>query len=137
MANPIGNPNIAEAGKDTRFSSGNPPKKPGRKPSQLKKWIKEWDVSKDDVDAMFKNFLFAKTAGEVKAILDDKEELAKLPLAIAIQLSVLTNAAKKGDGKYLEYIYNTLYGKPKETVDLKGGLQLKVLSEAEARALDT
>ena len=123
MSKPIGNPNIAEAGKATRFSKSNPPKKPGRKPSQLKKWIKDFDLSKSDVNAVFKNFLYGKTAGEINRLLKDDEEMDKLPLGIALQLNILVNAAKKGDGRHLENIIYMLVGKPTQSIDIKQSIE--------------
>lgn len=114
----MGNPNIIEAGKATRFSKSNPPKKPGRKPSILKKWVKDFDLSKSDVNAMFKNFLFAKTTEEFEELLKNEKELKKLPAAIGLQLNILKNAARNGNGKYFEFIFNMLFGKPVQQLNI-------------------
>ena len=134
---PAGNPNVLEAGKNTRFSSTNQPENRGRKPDKLKGWIEEYDLSKHDVHSTFINFLYDKSLGEIEAILADKKKRSKLPLALAIQLQVLTNAAKRGDARHFENILYMLFGKPKESHDITGGLQLKTLTEAEAKALET
>jgi hypothetical protein len=117
MPNPVGNPNIAELGKDTQFSKTNRPKNPGRKPSKLKKWIKDYELSKDDVDAVFTNFLFDKDIGEIEKIINDKKLRDKLPAAIAFQIQILINQAKKGDGRHLENILYMLFGRPVQQID--------------------
>ena len=118
MPNPVGNPNIAEAGKVTQFSKANPAKGGGRKPSKLKKWIKKYDLSKSDVDAVFTNFLFAKDIGEIEAIINNKKERDKLPAAIAFQLQILVKQAQKGDGRHLENILYMLFGRPVQQIDI-------------------
>jgi hypothetical protein len=112
MPNPVGNPNIIEAGKGTRFSKTNRPKNPGRKPSKLKKWIKDYSLSKSDVEGLLTNFLFAKDLGEIEEIVNTKKLRDKLPAAIGFQLQILVNQANKGDGRHLENIYYMLVGKP-------------------------
>jgi len=136
MSNPVGNPNITEAGKKTQFSKERQPMNNGRKPSKLKKWIKELDLSKTDVNAVFKNFLYGKSNAEIEDLINDKEKRDKLPFGLSLHLTVLINQAKKGDGKHLETIHYMLYGKPKESVEVSG-LQLKVITEEQAEALET
>jgi hypothetical protein len=118
MPNPVGNPNIAEFGKGTQFSKTNRPKKPGRKPSKLKKWIKDYELSKDDVNAVFINFLFDRDIGEIEEIINNKELRDNLPAAIAFQLQILINQSKKGDGRHLENILYMLFGRPVQQIDL-------------------
>lgn len=73
-----GNPNIKDEGKEHRFSKTNQPKNNGRKPSKLRKFIKENNVSYADVSLLFSNFLFKFSADELHAILSD-EGIKKLP----------------------------------------------------------
>jgi hypothetical protein len=117
MPNPVGNPNITEAGKATQFSKTNRPKNPGRKPSKLKKWIKDYRLSKSDVEGLLTNFLFAKDLDEIEEIVSDKNLRGKLPAAMGFQLQILVNQAKKGDGRHLENMYYMLVGKPTQQVD--------------------
>jgi uncharacterized protein (DUF2126 family) len=118
MPNSVGNPNITEAGKATQFSKTHRPKKPGRKPSKLKKWIKDYELSKNDVNAVFTNFLFAKDIGEIEEILSNKKLRDRLPAGIAFQLQILITQAKKGDGRHLENILYMLFGRPVQQIDL-------------------
>lgn len=128
MPNPLGNPNIAKLGKETQFSKTNRPKNPGRKPSRIKKWIKDYDLSKSDVDALFINFLFAKSVGEIEEMLLDKECKAKLPAGIGFQLQILVNQAKKGDGRHLENILYMLFGRPVQGFDIKTSGNMEVVT---------
>jgi hypothetical protein len=118
MPNPVGNPNIAEAGKATQFSKLNPPKNPGRKPSILKKWMKDYKLSKSDFDYLVTNFLFAKNIGEIEKLINTKELRDKLPAAIYFQLQILVNQAKKGDGRHIENMFYMLFGRPVQPIDL-------------------
>jgi len=112
MANAVGNPNIAEAGKGTRFSKTNQTKNSGRKPSKLKKWIKDYDISKSDIDAVLKTFLYGMTLGEIVEIINDEEKRNKLPAALGLQIQILWKQAMKGDGKHIEALMYMLFGKP-------------------------
>ena len=130
------NPNIVENGKKTQFTKENQPMNRGRKPSKIKKWIKEYDLSKTDVNAVFTNFLYNKSKKEIEEIINDKELRDKLPFGLSLHLNILINQAKKGDGRHLEDIHDRLHGKPKESLEV-AGLQLKVLTKEEADALET
>jgi len=114
MANPVGNPNIAEAGKATRFSRENRPVNPGRKPSILKKWIEKYDLSKKDIHDLFANFLFAKSVGEIEKMVNDKGARDKLPAALGFQLQILFNQARKGDGRHMEAVLRMLLDSPSQ-----------------------
>jgi hypothetical protein len=114
----MGNPNIVQAGIKTRFSDTNRPKKPGRKPSHVKQWMKDFDLSVEDVKIIYKNFLFGKTYGDISKILNDPEEREKLPLSLALQIEILTKAAAKGDGRHLEDILSRIVGKPMQGIEI-------------------
>jgi hypothetical protein len=62
----LGNPNIAEVGKATRFSSTNQPKNRGRKASLLKHYIQKVDLGIDDQIIIFENIVCTHTANELK-----------------------------------------------------------------------
>jgi hypothetical protein len=124
----MGNPNIIQAGIKTRFSDTNRPEKPGRKPSHVKKWMKDFDLSVEDVKIIYKNFLFGKTYGDISDILNNPEERKKLPLSLALQIEILTKAATKGDGRHLEDILSRVIGKPIQGVDIKTSSDLEIIS---------
>jgi hypothetical protein len=131
MPNLVGNPNIAQAGKATRFSKTNPSKNPGRKPSKLKGWVKDYDLSKKDINSVFINFLYDKDIGEIEKIVNDKKQRDKLPAAVAFQLQILITQAKRGDGRHLENIIYMLCGKPKESLDMNRtiGIDAQILNK--------
>jgi hypothetical protein len=128
MPNPVGNPNIAELGENTQFSKTHRPKHPGRKPSKLKKWIKDYELSKNDVNAVFTNFLFDKSISEIEEIINDKKLWDKLPAGIGFQLQILSNQAKKGDGRHLENILYMLFGRPVQSMDITTSSDLEIIS---------
>ena len=123
MAKRAGNPNIAEAGKATRFSKENRPANPGRKPSVLKKWVEKYDLSKKDIHDVFINFLFAKSVGEIEKMASDKGLRDKLPAALGFQLQVLFKQAQKGDGRHMEAVLHMLLDKSSQT-DIIGVLDI-------------
>lgn len=53
-----GNKNIANIGRETRFSSSNQPRKKGRKPSILKK-LKAIGLSHEDITGLLENIIMA------------------------------------------------------------------------------
>ena len=133
---PAGNPNILEAGMNTRFSSENQPENRGRKPDKLKGWIDNYDLSKNDVHSTFIKFLFDKTIGEIEEIINDSKKRSELPMSVYIQLKVLTSAAKRGDARHFENILYMIYGKPKQDIEFGGGLQLFKVTQEDIDALE-
>lgn len=74
-----GNPDIAEHGKPYQFSKDKQPAgKNGRKPSKLRKFIKDNHVSHADVHRLFSNFLFKYSVDELIEIIKDDGK-KKLP----------------------------------------------------------
>jgi len=146
-----GNENIAEYGKDTRFQKGVVTNPAGRKPSRLKKFIKDFDVSKDDIDAILKNLLFNFSAEQLKALYHSlsRETRSNIPpelqefvnkqgelaAGIAVLISGLMHDVKRGDMKAFNSILDRVYGKSTEKIEHNGGLQLFTISKEEQEAL--
>lgn len=119
MAKRAGNPNIAEAGRATRFSRENRPANPGRKPSILKKWIEKYDLSRKDICDVFTNFLLAKSVAEIERLASDKGLRDRLPAALGFHLQILFKQAQKGDGKHMEAVLRMLLDKSAQTGDIE------------------
>ena len=102
---------IAKDGEKTRFSSTNQPENKGRKPSILKQYIKKYNVSKDDINAMIECILFDHTFGQIEDIKDDKDKMRELPLFMYYLINTLNKAAGKGDIKWLDSILDRKSGK--------------------------
>jgi 3-deoxy-D-manno-octulosonate 8-phosphate phosphatase KdsC-like HAD superfamily phosphatase len=110
------NPNINEHNVRTRFSSEYQPANRGRKPSKLKKWIKENGVSKSDYIAIFNNIIATRTIGELRAMVEgDKKN--DLPVIVACCISAFIHDATKGTLVSLNTILDRVMGKPSQTID--------------------
>ena len=111
MPNPRGNPNISKYG--NRFSKENQPDhKPGPKPSRIRAYIQENDLSTNDVSAAIRA-LAEMSAKELKAVYDDDDAPVLLRgFAIAIMTEM-----KRGGLLNIEALLNRALGKPKESVE--------------------
>jgi hypothetical protein len=124
------------AGVKTRFSSTYQPAKRGRKPSKLKKWIKENNVSSDDFIAIFKTIIATNTLEELEKMVNE-ENKKKLPVIVALCISAFLRDMKNGNLNSANTILDRIMGKPNQAVDISGGLQLFTITEEEQKALET
>lgn len=116
------------------FSKTNQPPNRGRKPSKLRKYIKDNNLSAADIGAAAK-FLLAKTQGEIQTLVADP----KVPMLMRLFARSLLEDMKHG---YLDNVTKLLdrsIGKPKDTVEISvpDGLRVdhSTLTEEEAEAL--
>ncbi|MDR2494671.1 MAG: hypothetical protein LBD24_05545 [Spirochaetaceae bacterium] len=131
---------IKDEGKSTRFSKENQPENRGRKPSLLKKWIKEYDIPISDVRAVMTNLMFAYTLKEIKEIADREEGM---PVGISVMAKGLAADIESGNPKNLEKMLDRSFGKtaPEKTVEARGmseeaGSRMAVLLREETAAAD-
>jgi hypothetical protein len=117
MAGKVGNPNIAEAGKSSRFSATHRPKNPGRKPSVLKNFIKINNVSRADVNLIFKNVIFGSSLEELQEMIKPGNK-EKLPVIVALLISAFITDMKKGTLCEVNTVLDRLYGKASQPVDI-------------------
>ncbi len=105
------------AGYRTRFSSTNQPANRGRKPSKLKQWIKEQNVSNEDFVAIFKTIIATKTLEELEEMVagDNKK---KLPVIVALCISAFLHDMKTGTLTAANSVLDRIMGKPTQQVDL-------------------
>jgi hypothetical protein len=113
-----------------QFTKTNRPKNPGRKPSKLRKYIKETNVSREDVSAMIKNVVFAKSEQDLKKILTDPTQ----PMVIRLFIKAFLNDFKKGGLVNLEVLMNRAFGSPKQEIDLNGEMTVTAMSHEEREA---
>ena len=125
----MNNENLKNGVKFQPGQSGNPA---GRKPNIIKKYMKDYDFTKQDVDYILTT-LFITPLPELQKMLKDK----KLPAGVAALISGILHDIKRGDAKVTGQVLDRLHGKAKESIEHGGGIQLKTLTEAEAKALDT
>lgn len=108
------NPNIAEAGKATRIQKGShglPGS--GRKPSYLKKFIKEDGIGVDDIRRMLANLVKIKHLDEMKKLLTNE----KTPMAIRSFSKSIISEFKQNKNETLRWLITYAYGMPKQTIE--------------------
>jgi len=116
-----------ENGKGTQFKPGQSGNLKGRKPSRLKQFIKEYDVTKEDINILFKNLIFNYTPSQLVELLkkkDNKKENDDLPAGVAALISGILHDIKRGDMKVFNLILDRVYGKSKESLNVFGGVDI-------------
>ena len=102
------------------FSSTRQPAKNGRKPSQLKKYIHDNNVSREDVAIMIKNVLFDKSFDELSAMVQDN----KTPMVIRLFVKAFLSDFKKGQLINFNYLMDRAYGSPKQDISFDGQIDV-------------
>jgi hypothetical protein len=100
----------------TRFSSTNQPANRGRKPSKLKKWIKENGVTKSDYIAIFNNIIATHTIEELQKMIEG-ENKNKLPVIVALCISAFIHDMKTGTLTAANSILDRILGKPMQQME--------------------
>lgn len=112
-----------------QFSSTYQPKKNGRKPSHLKKWIKENNVGTQDI-----RLLFSQIIAGVKT-LDDMRDLLKdpsTPPIILFPLKAMLDDFRKGNISTLTWLTEYAFGKPQQEISsVNTDLDVSELTPAE------
>ena len=107
------------AGARTQFSSAYQPANRGRKPSKLKKWIKEYSVSVEDFTAVFRNIIAVHTLGELEELVN-AENKKKLPVIVALCVSAFLRDMKTGTLTSANTVLDRVMGKPAQSVKMSG-----------------
>ena len=117
-----------------KFSSSRQPANNGRKPSQLKKFIKDNNVNREDVALMIKSVLFSKSYDELVDILQDNKQ----PMIIRLFIKSYLNDFKKGSLINLQYLLDRAFGNPKQEIEVNGNLTVDQMTyeEREAKILE-
>lgn len=134
MANLNGNPNIVAAGAARRFTTSNQPKKRGRLPSKLKKFIKENAISKSDVDKIFTNLIFASTIEELQEMIKPGKK-EKLPVIVVLLISAFIADMNKGTLHEVNTVLDRIYGKASQQVEISESASDIPSDPAERRAM--
>jgi len=127
-----GNENIPEYGKETQFSKGQSGNPKGRKPSRLKKFLKDFDVPKSDIDILFKNLLFNHSFKELDQLYktlkkETPEYNGDMAVGMAVLVSGLMHDVRRGDMKVYNSLLDRLYGKATDKIDVSGGMGVTVM----------
>jgi len=129
LPNHRGNPNIGNIAKEkgTLFSAENQPtNKPGPRPSRIRAYIQENDLSTNDIRAAI-GALAEMTAEELAKVKEDETAPVLLRgFAFAMMVEM-----QKGALVNLEMLLNRAFGKPKESVEHSGGINTTQLTKEE------
>ena len=124
-----------QAGIRTRFSSEYQPANRGRKPSKLKAWIKENNVSNDDFIAIFKTIIATNTLEELEEMVNEKNK-PKLPVIVALCISAFLRDMKTGTLHSANSILDRIMGKPTQQITFGGSGEAELPTDPrERRAL--
>jgi nitrogenase molybdenum-iron protein alpha/beta subunit len=116
----------------TRFSSEYQPENRGRKPSKLKKWIKENNVSNEDFIGIFKNIIAAHTIEELEEMVEGDNK-KKLPVIVALCISAFIHDMRTGTLNAANSILDRVMGKPTQQVILGNGDRAELPADPEER----
>jgi len=126
----MNNPDIVEHGEKTRFKPGKSGNPKGRKPSILKKLIKEHNLSKQDIDAILTSVsvMSLEDLYKKRKSLDPKssEFNGKISALEAALVSGMTRDISRGSNYITNSILDRVYGKARESVEHSGELEIKI-----------
>jgi len=95
------------------YSKDNQPKnKNGRKPSKLKKYIKDNEIGRDDVSLIIKNILFSKSYDELVEMVRSTSE----PMIVRLLVKAYLEDFKKGGLVNFSVLMDRAFGSPKQDV---------------------
>ena len=107
--------NIAGTPENLRpFTSDNQPANRGRKPSLLKKYAEESDLSASDIRKVLKTLVFEKTEDELKELRKDGSQAMFVRMLIA----GLEQDFQRGRTAYLNWILDRVFGDMKTSTKL-------------------
>ena len=129
MARPGGNPDLGRLGEPYRFTSENQPERNGNKPSLLKKYITENNLSSVDVSIIAKELL-NKSRAELMQLVEDKTE----PILVVGCAAALLKDMTRGLTSTLQWLADRGVGKTVIPVEYSGTMDLTLLTKEERNA---
>jgi hypothetical protein len=97
------------------------PKNPGRKPSKLRKYIKDNGITRDDVRLIMKETVFkGLNENDMKAILADTEK----PMLIRHFVRAYLNDFKNGSMQNFNTFWTYVFGNEPQDINLYGSLTM-------------
>ena len=113
-----------------KFTSTNQPKNGGRKPSKLKKYLKENNVSNEDVGRLIRNVLFNYSLGQLQNLQHDR----KKPMIIRLFARAFLADWERGSLQNFQTFVDRAFGAARVEVNVTGGLDVTVLPPQDRRA---
>jgi hypothetical protein len=107
------------------FTSTNQPENKGRKPSKLKKWVKEYNVGAADYRAIFNNIIACKTVDELKDMIK-KKNVGKFPVVVVACAAAVVDDIQRGRLTWTNTVLDRVMGKAKDGVDIRGGKDISI-----------
>ena len=114
-----------------KFSSTYQPKKNGRKPSQLRRFIKDNNISREDVGLMIKNVLFSQSYEKLTDMVQDPKQ----PMIIRLFIKSFLNDFKRGSLINLNSMLDRAFGAPQQDVSVSGTISIDQLTYEEREAI--
>ena len=100
-----------------KFSSTRQPKKNGRKKSNLKGFIKQYSVSKSDVDSIFQNLIFNSSVDELKELVKPANK-GKQPVIVVLLVGAFLEDIKNGTLHEVNTVLDRIYGKATQQLEI-------------------
>jgi hypothetical protein len=119
--NPSGNPQNLK-----KFTSDYRPKNPGRKPSKLKKYIKDNNIGIQDVRLMMKSVL-AMDEDQLKAKLSD----STVPMMIRLFIRAYMQDFKLGRLDNFNSMLDRIFGKADQNINMNGDMAITQMTPEE------
>ncbi len=110
------NKNIGKYG--NKFSSTNQPKNPGRKKSQLKDFIKSYNVSSSDVIKVFQHLIFGSTVEELKELVKPANQSTQ-PVIVILLVKAFLADMKNGTLREVNTVLDRILGKPIQQLSIE------------------
>lgn len=114
-----------------QFTSEYRPTTTGRKPSLLKKYIKETGINREDVAAMIKTVLFQKNYMELKLLVADDYQ----PMIIRLFVKAFLNDFKQGSLANLQIMLDRAFGSPKQDITVSGNITVTTMTYEQRKEL--
>lgn len=122
----MSNPNINEINKATRFSKDNQPANRGRKPSKLKRFIKDNNLSDIDISFMIR-LVFEKNEAQLNELLQND----KIPMLMRLFVKAFLDDFVKGRLINFEQLMKRAYGEPIQKISFPQDDNEKDLTDEE------
>lgn len=110
------NKNIGKFG--NKFSSTNQPKNPGRKKSQLKDFVKTYNISSSDVIKVFQHLIFGSTVEELKELVKPANQ-GRQPVIVILLVKAFLEDMKNGTLREANTVLDRILGKPVQQLSIE------------------
>lgn len=97
----------------------------------LKKYIKEINVSRDDVALMMKNVIFNNTLPELMGILSDETQ----PMVIRLFVKAFVRDYKDGSLYNIQTMFDRIFGPPKQEINISGNITVTAMTYEQRQEL--